>query len=347
MKKIIGVVSDNRYLDHKIGQLTKECPERLKNIYLEIEKPSYSKYLKNFSPRVITDQELLAVHSQFYIDQIKHYCVHENPYAYDRDTYLMRESLYTSQLAAGGCIVLADAIMTGEIDRGFALVRPPGHHADTGRGIGFCILNNIAITAKYLEDKYKLDRILIVDFDVHHSNGTQEIFYLSDKTLVISIHQENLFPFSGKTNDLGKKNGLGYNINIPVNPQFGDLEYKYIFGKVIQNIAEQYLPQIILVSAGFDAHIDDPISKTSLTTGGFRDITEILKYFAKEFCNDKLLYILEGGYNLESLKNSVMTSIDSLVESDVKKPGFGLSSRVETLLTSGFFNIINGKWTIV
>jgi acetoin utilization deacetylase AcuC-like enzyme len=347
MKKIIGVVADNRYFDHRIEQKTKECPERLQNIYNEIEKPPYSKYLKNISPRLITDQELLAVHSQFYIDQIKHYSVYENPYAYDKDTYLMRESLYTSQLAAGGCIVLADAIMTGEVDRGFALVRPPGHHADTGRGAGFCILNNIAITAKYLEDKYKLDRILIIDFDVHHSNGTQEIFYLSDKTLVISIHQEDIFPFSGEVGDFGKDDGFGYNINIPVNPQFGDLEYKYIFGKVIQNVAEQYLPQIILVSAGFDAHVDDPISKTSLTTEGYRDIAEILKYFSHEFCNDKLLYILEGGYNLESFKDSVMASIDSLIESDVKKPGFGFSTRAGALLASGFFDTVNGKWTIV
>lgn len=347
MKKIIGVVSDSRYFDHRIGQKTKECPERLHSIYREIEKPSYSKYLRKFSPRVITEEELLSVHSQFYIDQINHYCVYEDPYAYDKDTYLMRDSLNTSRLAAGGCIVLADAIMTGEIDRGFALVRPPGHHADTGRGSGFCILNNIAITAKYLHDKYKLDRILIIDFDAHHANGTQEIFFLSDKVLLISIHEEEIFPFSGKIRDFGKKEGLGYNINIPVNPQFGDLEYKYIFGKIIQNIAEQYLPQIILVSAGFDAHVDDPISKTSLSTGGFKDLAEILKYFAGEFCNDKLLYILEGGYNLDSLKDSVMASMDSLIESDVKTPGFGFSSRAGSLLASDFFDTINGKWTIV
>ncbi len=329
MKKIIGVVSDERYFYHRLEQKTKECPERLRDIYLEIKKPSYSKYIKGFSPRSITDEEMLSVHSQFFIDQIIHYSVYENPFAYDKDTYLMRDSLVTAQLASGGCIVLADAIMTGEIDRGFALVRPPGHHADTGRGSGFCILNNIAITAKYLEDKYKLDRILIIDFDVHHANGTQEIFYLSDKVLVISIHQEDIFPFSGKVEDFGKKNGYGYNINIPVNSQYGDLEYKYIFGKVIQNIAEQYLPQIILVSAGFDAHEDDSISKTCVTTKGFSDIAEILKYFAKMFCNDKLLYVLEGGYNHDSLKDSVMTTIDSLIEGDVEKPGFGFSSRAE------------------
>ncbi len=271
-----------------------------------------------------------------------------NPYSYDRDTYLMEDSFHVAKLAAGGCLVLADAILTGEIDRGFALVRPPGHHAEHGRGMGFCILNNIALTARYLLEKYSLERILIIDFDVHHGNGTQEIFYEDQRVLTLSIHQDSLFPFNtGRFEEYGKNKGLGYNINIPVHPQFGDPEYHYIFGKVVQNLTEQYMPQIILVSAGFDGHADDSKSKTLITTAGFKKICETLKYFANQYCSDGLLYILEGGYDLTALEESVLVSLESLVEKSVMTPGFSFSQRAHKLIASGLVDVIKDKWTIL
>ncbi len=347
MKKIIGVVCDQKYFKHQINRENLECPKRLEGIYEAISRPPYLRYLKYYAPRMTTDEELLSVHSQFYLDQITECCTKDDPYSYDKDTYLMKESLSTAKLAAGGCIVLADAILTEEIDRGFALIRPPGHHAESGRGLGFCIINNVAITAQYLINKYKLDRILIVDFDVHHANGTQEIFYGTDKVLLLSIHQKSLFPFTGKACEFGEEKGYGYNINIPVSSQFSDVEYNYLFGKVIQNIAEQYLPQIILVSAGFDAHVNEHISQTCLTTKGYKNITDIMKCLANEFCGGRLLYVLEGGYCAETLKETVLATIHSLGEETAQMPGIAFSSRAYRLIKNELISVIKGKWTIL
>ena len=163
----------------------------------------------------------------------------------------MPATLDCAFLAAGGCLQMAEAVMSGVIDRGFALVRPPGHHAETGRGMGFCVLNNIAIVAARLRRAYGLRRILIFDFDVHHCNGTQEVFYNTADVLVCSFHQQDLFPFSGHPWEIGEGQGLGYTVNVPVFSQYGDAEYTFLAGRVLQSLVEQYMPQIILVSAGF------------------------------------------------------------------------------------------------
>jgi len=347
MKKKLGVVADHRYFDHAITLESLECPARLRDVYGAIRRPPYVDHLRAYPSREIAAEELLAVHSQFYIDQIRSAGVHANPYSYDKDTYLMEDSLATAQLAAGGCLVLAEAIMSGEVDRGFALVRPPGHHADTGRGSGFCILNNVALTARYLIDRHGLERILIVDFDVHHGNGTQEIFYQEDKVLYFSIHEEHLFPFSGGVGEFGGQAGYGYNINIPIPAQYGDAEFNYIFGKAVQNIAEQYLPQIILVSAGFDGHLEERISSTRLTTGGYRGLAETLKYLAGEYGNNRLLYVLEGGYNIASLRDSILATLDALMQAKVRKPGFALAPRADHLLKKSIYKVLGEKWTIL
>lgn len=166
--------------------------------------------------------------------------------------------------------------MSAEIDYGFALIRPPGHHAEPGRGMGFCVLNNAAITAEYLRCVYGLQRILILDYDVHHCNGTQAAFYETDEVLTLSIHQERLFPFSGQASEIGAGKGRGYTINLPVYQQFSDNEYSLLLGKVLGAVVEQYLPQIIIISAGFDGHAEDTISKIDLSTGWFRSISELL-----------------------------------------------------------------------
>ena len=162
----------------------------------------------------------------------------------------MEQSIYTAQLATGGCLDLADRLLGGDLDSGFALIRPPGHHAEPGRGMGFCVFNNVSITAEYLRKQYGLNRILIIDFDAHHGNGTQEAFYDTDEVMVMSLHQRDIFPFSGDASELGAEKGLGYTINVPVYSQFGDAEYTFLLGRLLQVVAEQYLPQIILVSAG-------------------------------------------------------------------------------------------------
>lgn len=332
MNKKPGLVFDNRFFRHVIDRPSPENPERIRRLYHTLNEPKYRHGFIPIKTREATFHDIEAVHSSFYLSQIREHALTADPFSYDRDTYVMDETILTAQLAAGGCLELADRIMAGEIDYGFALVRPPGHHAEPGRGMGFCVFNNVALTAAYLLKQYQLNRILIIDFDAHHGNGTQEIFYNTDKVMVLSLHQKGLFPFTGAPEELGTGAGTGYTINVPVFPQFGDQEYTYIVGRLVQNIVEQYLPQIILVSAGYDGHADDSISSTLLTTGWYTTVTSMLRRYAGDVCGDRLLLILEGGYNPVSLEASVLATLDGLLADAIPTVGILPVKRAEKLL---------------
>ncbi len=327
-----GIVFDRRYFDHVIERPSPENPDRLRSLYHRLAHPPLCERLYRVPSREARSIDILSVHSGFYLEQIREQTLRDNPYSYDRDTYLMELSLYTARLAAGGCLALADKIMDGTIDYGFALIRPPGHHAEPGRGMGFCILNNAAITAEYLRREYGLERILIVDFDVHHCNGTQAVFYDTRQVLVLSIHQRDIFPFTGHAAEIGEGDGRGHTINLPVHAQFGDAEYTFLLGRVLSTITEQYLPQFILVSAGYDAHADDSISNTLVTTTWFAVVTELLKGLARESADNRLLFVLEGGYNPVSLERSVLATLESLCRSVGPRPGISPSQRGELIL---------------
>ncbi len=342
MNKKCGLLLDDRYLHHCISQPSLENPKRLHSLYRAV-KDNFQDSFYFFQPREASIANITAVHSTFYLEQIWEHIIKEDPYSYDRDTYLMEDSFITAQLAAGGCLQMADNIMTGEFAHGFALIRPPGHHAEPGRGMGFCILNNIGITAKYLLDHHNLKRILVLDFDAHHGNGTQEMFYESSEVLVISLHQQGLFPYSGNNDEIGREGGEGFTINVPVYPQFGDQEYTYLIGRLLQGVVEQFLPQIILVSAGYDGHRDDPISSTLLTTEWFGTITTMLKQYAREACEDRLMFILEGGYNPRSLEKSVTATLTSLKAPDSPKIGVLNAERAENLLKN---HPLQKYWTL-
>jgi acetoin utilization deacetylase AcuC-like enzyme len=331
MNSKFGLLYDNRYFGHAIEQFSHENPERIRHLYTTIQE-KYSDRFRLFSPKEATIEDIEAVHSSFYLEQIREHAVLADTYSYDRDTYLMEDSFATAQLAAGGCLEIADAVMGGDLDYGFALIRPPGHHAEPGRGMGFCILNNIGITAKYLQKKYQMNRILIVDFDVHHGNGTQEVFYDSNEVLVVSLHQKGLFPFTGTPQEVGRDKGAGYTINVPVFPQFGDCEYTFLLGRLLQSIVEQYMPQIILVSAGFDGHKDDTISATLLSTQWYGIVTTMLRQYARESCDNRLIYILEGGYNPVSLEGAVLATLESFLAPEVPRIGVMYTERADRLL---------------
>jgi len=347
MTKKIGIVADSQFYDHRALNAVAECPERLRRIYFNIRKPEFQDLLCFYRPRSATMQELLAIHSSFYLDQLRIHCAGKSQFAYDKDTYLMEDSFYTAGLAVGGCLTLADALLADEIDYGFALIRPPGHHAEAGRGMGFCIFNNIAATAAYLRDHYGLERILIFDFDAHHCNGTQEIFYEDDRVLVFSIHQANLFPpRSGLVGEVGAGRGTGYNINIPVYPAFGDTEYNCLLGRVLQEVICQYQPQIMLVSAGFDGHIHDTISQLCLSTEWYAQVTHTLKHYCREYSANKLIYVLEGGYNLQYLEESVMAVLKAMAEPVDDKIGYPFSSRTQELIRKELAPALRSKWAL-
>jgi len=339
----LGLVFDNRYLHHAISKPSPENPDRLRSVYMHLRQKLMGDCFTHIQPREATDAEVTAAHSPFYMEQLREHAIKEDPFSYDKDTYLMQDSLPTARLAAGGCFALADRIMEGDIDYGFGLIRPPGHHATPGRGMGFCIFNNIALTAEYLRKNYNLNRILILDFDVHHANGTQEIFYETDEVMVCSIHQKGLFPFSGEPEDIGTGKGKGYTINIPVHPQFGDSEYTYLLGRTLQGVVEQYLPQFILVSAGFDAHKDDSISDTELSSNWYATIAHIMRRHAAESCDNRLLFILEGGYNPVSLEKSILATIDALLSDNFIRPGILSTARADKIFTG---HPMRQFWTI-
>ncbi|BHH84861.1 histone deacetylase family protein [Desulforhopalus sp. 52FAK] len=342
MNNRVGLVVDDRYLDHRIVTPSPENPERLRNL-ATVVREQFAQRCQLFSGREAGFDDIELVHSRFYLEQLKEHSVNGNPFSYDKDTYLMEQSIYTAQLATGGCLDLADRLLGDELDSGFALIRPPGHHAEPGRGMGFCVFNNVSITAEYLRKKYGLNRILIIDFDAHHGNGTQEAFYDTDEVMVMSLHQRDIFPFSGDVSEVGTEKGLGYTINVPVYSQFGDAEYTFLLGRLLQVVAEQYLPQIILVSAGYDAHQDDSISGTILTTEWFGLATALIKQAADSACDGRLLMVLEGGYNPVSLESSVLETLDSLCTKRLGKIGVLHSERGNNLLVDHPFR---SCWTL-
>jgi acetoin utilization deacetylase AcuC-like enzyme len=343
MNNKLGLVFDNRYLRHAITMPSLENPDRVRSLYLRLQQEKYHDAIVRVQPREVDNADICMVHSSFYVEQLREHAVKSDPFSYDRDTYLMEESLLTARIAAGGCLELADRIMGGELNYGFSLIRPPGHHATAGRGMGFCIFNNVALTAEYLRRKHGLRRILILDFDVHHANGTQEIFYDSSEVMVISIHQKGIFPFTGEVEEAGTQGGTGYTINIPVHPQFGDSEYTYLLGRLLQGVVEQYLPQFILVSAGYDGHREDSISGTLLTTEWFATVTHLLRRHAMESCDNRLLYVMEGGYNPAALEKSVLATIDAMLQKNVERPGILAVPRAERLLDN---HPLHQYWTI-
>lgn len=342
MNNRVGLVVDDRYLDHRIAGASPENPERIRNLANVVRK-DYAGRCRIVPGREAQFDDIERIHSRFYLDQLKEHSVQDNPFSYDKDTYLMEHSIYTAQLAAGGCLDLAEKLMTDTLDSAFALVRPPGHHAEPGRGMGFCVFNNVSITAEYLRKQYGLNRILIIDFDAHHGNGTQDAFYDTDEVLVMSLHQRDIFPFSGEASETGTGKGLGYTINVPVYSQFGDAEYTFLLGRLLQVVTEQYLPQIILVSAGYDAHQDESISGTTLTTEWFGLATALIKQSADLACDGRLLMVLEGGYNPVSLEASVLETLDSLLTRREGKIGVMHSERANNLLVNHPFR---NSWTL-
>lgn len=342
MKNKVGFLVDDRYLDHATSRRSPENPERLRRL-TSIVRERYTERCLACRARTADSADIEAVHSPFYLQQLREHILRPDPYSYDRDTYLMEHSFYVAELAAGGCLELADRIMAGDIESGFAVIRPPGHHAEPGRGMGFCVFNNVSITAQYLRRKYQLNRILIVDFDAHHGNGTQETFYDTNEVMFISVHQGGLFPFSGGVTEIGAGKGKGYTINIPVFPQFGDVEYTFLLGRILQGVVEQYLPQIILVSAGYDSHKDETISGTLLSTEWYGQITRMLKQYAHDACGDRLLMVLEGGYNPVSLEASVLATFDSLLMPRRDKIGIYFSERANRLIKD---HPMRNYWTL-
>ncbi len=305
-----AVVIDPVYLKHDPGQLHPERPERLK-VLLDLPKELDTKSFQILPLRPALKEEVEPCHTSEYIDLVQS-TSQKNRYALDGDTITCRDSFGIGLLAAGGFLRLIDAIEAAEFRNGFALVRPPGHHALRDRAMGFCLFNTVAIGAHHLKRHYGAKRVMIVDWDVHHGNGTQDAFYQDRSVLYVSTHQYPFYPGTGALHEAGAGEGEGFTVNIPLPAGCGDAEYLRVFREIVAPIGEKLRPDWILVSAGFDPHQRDPLGAMDVTEQGFGAMAAILLHLAEKHCGGKIAFLLEGGYDLAALKNSVVAVLQQM-----------------------------------
>jgi acetoin utilization deacetylase AcuC-like enzyme len=277
-----------------------------------LEKSKLMGKLVAIPPRVASVEEVALAHSRSHISRVQSYSTKGGGWL-DGDTYASPASYEVSLYAVGGALQGVDAVMTDKANHAFALVRPPGHHATSDEAMGFCLFNNIAVAAEYAKRNYKLERILIADFDVHHGNGTQEIFYSDPKVLYFSTHQYPWYPGSGSIYEDGAGEGKGFTVNVPLPAYCGDSELLRAYKEILVPVAKRFQPQLMLVSAGYDPHWADQLSLMQITVAGFAGIVSIIKELADGLCQGKLLLSLEGGYHLEALSHSIKATLEILL----------------------------------
>ena len=275
----VGFVYDPIYLRHDTGQHV-ENARRLESVNSHLEQTQLKQHLVAIKPRAASVEEIALVHHKQYISNIQD-TAHKGGGWLDADTVMSPDSYDAAVYAAGGVIRATESVMNGEVDSAFALVRPPGHHATSQRAMGFCLFNNIAIAAKYAVVEYKLERIAIIDFDVHHGNGTQATFYDSPQVLYISTHEYPFYPGTGDIDETGTGEGKGTTVNIPLPAGCGDAEYLDVFEQIIAPATKRFRPQLVLVSAGYDNHWADGMALMQLSTAGFAQMVGIIKRLAK------------------------------------------------------------------
>ena len=303
------IFTSNSSIKHDTGPGHPECPERIPAILTGLKKIQSQKLIwreiGSFDEKYIE-----LTHSKKYLEKINQSFPKEDLVFLDGDTIVSKGSKKAAYDAVGAIINAIDAVMNQEFDNAFCVVRPPGHHAEKEQAMGFCIFNNVAVGATYLLEKYKLDKVAIIDFDVHHGNGTQDIFYNEKKVLYISSHQFPFYPGTGSKDEIGKFNNI---LNIPLKAGTVSEEFFNNYKKVYDKLNE-FRPQFILLSAGFDAHKNDPLANVNLESRDYYILTKEIMKIAKKICSNKIVSILEGGYNLSAIQESAKCHVEALLE---------------------------------
>ena len=308
----VAIVRDPIYLKHSNGPMHPEGPDRLVTIDRMLSEFPLKGNLTDIPPRDATFEELAWIHEQGYIRRIER--TQGSSFTYlDPDTSATSDSYAAAIRAAGGTMAAAEAVLSGSYPAAFAFVRPPGHHAEAAQAKGFCLFNNIAIAAVYALRRHGLKRVLIVDWDVHHGNGTMHSFYDTDQLLYFSVHQYPHYPGTGRIDEIGSGAGQGYTVNVPLYGGQGDADYLYVFRELLLPVAREYDPELILVSAGFDTHRNDPLAGMGMSGGAYGRLTAILQDLAEECCPGRLALTLEGGYDRAALTDGVAAVLSSLI----------------------------------
>lgn len=300
MEAKTGVVKDPVFLEHRPSQYHPESPRRLEALYAMLEEPDVRGLYRAVPPRDALREDLERVHDPRYIDLVAS-TAGRSGVSLDPDTQTSPRSYEAALQAAGGCLEALDRILSGELRNAFAMVRPPGHHAEASRARGFCLFNNVAVAARYAQARHGISRVMIVDWDLHHGNGSQWSFYEDPTVLYASTHQFPYYPGTGAFHEVGRGPGEGFTVNIPLSTGHGDAEYVGIYRRIVAAAGRAFRPELLIVSAGFDIYDGDPLGGMGVTPAGFGLLARILLEMAEEACGGRVLVALEGGYNLEGL----------------------------------------------
>jgi acetoin utilization deacetylase AcuC-like enzyme len=309
-----GLVTDPGFLAHDTGPSHPESPRRLEAILQRLESSDVFKRLVRLAAPLVDRTWLETVHTPRHVDRLESVSPDQGYVYLDADTPMSPGSYRAALQAVGGTLAAIDAVMDGRAANAFCAIRPPGHHAEPTRAMGFCLFNNVAVAARYVQRRYGLVRVLILDWDVHHGNGTQHAFYDDPTVLYVSLHQYPWYPGTGAADERGDGPGEGFTLNVPMAAGRGDVEYLAAFDARIAPVVRAFAPEFVLISAGFDAHRDDPLAMMNVTEAGYRAMTEAVLAWAAASARGRIVSCLEGGYNLTALADSVEMHVRTLAK---------------------------------
>ncbi len=315
-------LTDDSFVKHDFPQHP-EHAGRIKAVWQALDAAGLTDQLLRLPPSPAADEQILAVHSAEHLQDLVAVAQGNRMVRLDPDTYALPVSAEVARLAAGAVIGAVDAVLSADAGNALAIVRPPGHHATTSRQMGFCLLNNIAIAARHAQSRYGIERVLILDYDVHHGNGTNDIFYADPSVLFISTHQYPFYPGSGALADIGADDGTGATINIPLSAGQGDIAFRSLFAEIVRPAIERFQPELMLISAGFDAHWVDPLASMQLTLAGYDYLARECIELAERLCDGRIIFVMEGGYDLTALAQGWCNIARALLGQDEVSDPYG------------------------